>query len=320
MELFDGIAFSQSFDQIEDLRDAVLGAGLEARQYSLGRIGGQLSFAATEKMHISSGKIIGKVSLRGTLSDTDWTIGACLKTSNGSRHWGGEIESGTVGVFQPNGDHDAIYATDSEYLGVNLSMEALENAARLEDLTLDKNVMTTGKSLHPLSPTIVKTIRQALRQSELASEQGPRLVDAGELFVRCWVNHFGRAPKGIIGTWKQTGHERIFKRAREFVEEHLHEPISVDELALAAMTSRRTLFRAFLSIAGVSPYDYVQQTRLNRVRQDLLKDLETPQSIATLANNWGLDQPGRFSRMYREMFDELPSQTRIYSMNTLRSA
>ncbi len=320
LEAFDENAFTQNFDQIEDLRDAVLGAGLDARQYSLGRIGGKLSFAATEKMQISSGRIIGKVSLRGSLSETDWTIGACLKTSYGSRHWGGEIETGTVGVFQPGGDHDAIYVKDSEYIGVNLSMDALENAARLQDLTLDPDVLTTGKSLYSLSPSTVKTIRQALKQSELALRTGPALVDAGELFVRCWVSHFGRAPEGVVGTWKQSGHQRIFKRARDYIEDHMHEPISVDELASAAMTSRRTLFRAFLGTAGVSPYDYVQQTRLNRVRQDLLTDPESPQSIALLAHQWGLDQPGRFSKMYRDMYDELPSTTRAYAMERLKSA
>jgi hypothetical protein len=54
--------------RIEDLSDAVYGAGLEATQMSTGRLTGGLTFSQGNGIIYSSGLINGQVALSGPLS------------------------------------------------------------------------------------------------------------------------------------------------------------------------------------------------------------------------------------------------------------
>src|SRR5262245_43807036 len=54
--------------RVEDLSDAVLGAGLEVTQMSRGALSGSLAFAERAGILYSSGRIDGRVALVGPLS------------------------------------------------------------------------------------------------------------------------------------------------------------------------------------------------------------------------------------------------------------
>ena len=101
----------------------------------------------------------------------------------------------------------------------------------------------------------------------------------------------------------------IVRRARAYILEHLAEPISPDTLAQAALTSRRTLFRAFAEILGDTPQIYVMRLRLHRIRHDLASDEERACTVALIANQWGISELGRMARRYRDLFGEFPSDT-----------
>jgi hypothetical protein len=55
--------------------------------------------------------------------------------------------------------------------------------------------------------------------------------------------------------------------------------------------------------------------RLNRIRRDLASEEEARCSITLLANKWGVSELGRFAARYRELFGELPSETRLRRLN-----
>jgi AraC-like DNA-binding protein len=101
----------------------------------------------------------------------------------------------------------------------------------------------------------------------------------------------------------------IVRRARAYILEHLAEPLSPETLAQAALTSRRTLFRAFAEILGDTPQVYVMRLRLHRIRHDLAGDDERACTVALIANQWGISELGRMARRYRDLFGEFPSET-----------
>ena len=131
----------------------------------------------------------------------------------------------------------------------------------------------------------------------------------GQELLRALIAHLGRAPRIRNRLGRIDAHAMIVRRARAYVLEHLAEPISPDALAKAALTSRRTLFRAFAEILGDTPQFYVRRLRLHRIRQDLASDEERACTVALIANQWGIGEFGRMSRRYRELFGELPSDT-----------
>lgn len=96
------------------------------------------------------------------------------------------------------------------------------------------------------------------------------------------VAHCARTPRTRAGSPRPSGHRRIVERARAFIAAHLDEPISIDAVAAAAGTSRRTLFRVFLALLDETPTLYVPRLRLHRIRQDLAAPEEAATSIAVL--------------------------------------
>jgi len=94
------------------------------------------------------------------------------------------------------------------------------------------------------------------------------------------------------------------QRALQFLEEHLFEPIDLDRLAKAAVTSRPTLVRNFKAKMGVSPIKYVWSRRLQEASQLLATAQYT---VAEVTEIVGYSDVSSFSHAYREYFGYPPS-------------
>ena len=153
--------------RIEDLRDAVYGAGLEAIQMSSGPLSGDLAFAQRDGVLYSSGLINGRIALRGPLSTDGVTVGVGLRMIPGTRHWLKEVPTGAVGVFHGGDEHDALYTPGSLYATATLSAERLEDIAARENMVLDRSVLGgTGVHLRALSDATVMRLLQGAREAE----------------------------------------------------------------------------------------------------------------------------------------------------------
>lgn len=128
----------------------------------------------------------------------------------------------------------------------------------------------------------------------------------------------------------QTGHEdisrmrhytsartlRVFKRAREYIHHGLADGISIVALCRATGVSRRSLECVFRSVIGMGPGNYVRTLQLNHIRRDLMSNANVEVSIGVIAARHGIWHWSRFSRDYRLLFGELPSQTRLRHGNS----
>ena len=98
------------------------------------------------------------------------------------------------------------------------------------------------------------------------------------------------------------------RRAVDYVHEYLDQPLTLEEIAIAARCSIRSLHRMFKEHRNVSVMQYVKTLRLQRVRQELLDSSEVT-SITEVAMRWGFSQLGQFAADYRSKFGEKPSDT-----------
>lgn len=103
---------------------------------------------------------------------------------------------------------------------------------------------------------------------------------------------------------------RQFRRAVEYIKQHLDADIRLSDMADAACCSIRSLTRAFHLACDMTPMQYVHGLRLQRVRDGLSHAGSSGQTIADIAYQWGFRHLGEFNRKYRETFGETPSQTR----------
>ena len=99
----------------------------------------------------------------------------------------------------------------------------------------------------------------------------------------------------------------LVTQASDVVHAHLTTDLTADELAQALGVSYRVLNYAFKDSIGVSPYQYMLTQRLHAVRRQLIV---TDASVGEVAQSFGFNDLSRFSRQYRRLFKERPSDTR----------
>jgi AraC-like DNA-binding protein len=242
------------------------------------------------------------------------TLGVGLRLEAGTRHWLNEVQTGNIGVFLPGDEHDSLYTPGSMYATVTLTAEKLEEEAAKEDLVLDRSVLGgTGvhdRNLAPKTLARLQRLFQQIHDGNIAAG-----TDVRRLLLTAFIAHLARSPHHQNGRVHPSCHGKIVERARVYIQEHLSEPMSVDEIAAAAFTSRRTLFRAFLDVLDDTPRNYVRRLRLHRIRRDLATDAEKACTIALIANQWGISDLGRMSGWYRQLFGERPSETLAFTLN-----
>lgn len=98
------------------------------------------------------------------------------------------------------------------------------------------------------------------------------------------------------------------KRAEQFMEENLSQQISLEDLALVAKTTPRSLRNAFHRCYGTSPMCYLKMLRLDQAHQ-LLTTASIGTNISSIAMDCGFRHLGRFSKEYKDRFGQAPSQT-----------
>jgi AraC-like DNA-binding protein len=98
------------------------------------------------------------------------------------------------------------------------------------------------------------------------------------------------------------------KRAIDFIEANVQQPLTLTDIARASRVPGRTLLEHFKLHRGVSPMRYVRNTRLARVRDALMRG-DRSESVTEVATEWGFTHLGRFAVEYREQFGESPSET-----------
>lgn len=141
--------------RIEDLSDAVHGAGLRATQMTRGEVSGGIAFADLGGMVFTSGLIEGRVALAGPLSQSGVTIGIGLDLPPGTQHWLTEVRAGEVAIFHGGDEHDSLYQPGSLYAAVTFPAEALEAEAAERGFVLDRKCSgargSTPAGSHPRS-------------------------------------------------------------------------------------------------------------------------------------------------------------------------
>lgn len=106
----------------------------------------------------------------------------------------------------------------------------------------------------------------------------------------------------------QRSHAQTVKQVHDYLRQCPAEPVYVLDLCRVMRISQPTLFRAFRQTLGVGPKEYLQIRRLHLSRQRLLHPDQTV-SVQDVAYDLGFWHLGRFSRAYKAMFGETPSNT-----------
>lgn len=99
------------------------------------------------------------------------------------------------------------------------------------------------------------------------------------------------------------------RRVSEWAADCPEETLNLMELAQVAGVSLRQLQQAFKAFTDMPPGQWLRLRRLNGARRDLLRHGAGGVTVAEVAMRWSFWHLGRFSESYRQLFQELPSET-----------
>ncbi|MEI8140407.1 MAG: DNA-binding transcriptional regulator [bacterium] len=91
--------------------------------------------------------------------------------------------------------------------------------------------------------------------------------------------------------------------AVRYIQEHAHEPISVNDLARSVGLGQRTLERRFVKCMGASPQRSLRKVRIVRAKR-LLTETQLP--IKTIAARTGFSSPERLATVFRRHEGQSP--------------
>ena len=94
------------------------------------------------------------------------------------------------------------------------------------------------------------------------------------------------------------------KRAKEFLESHVHETVTLDQLAAVSALSRFHLVRSFTKQFGLPPHAYLLQARVKKARALLRSGMP----CAEIATTVGFADQSHFARHFKKIVGVMPSQ------------
>jgi transcriptional regulator GlxA family with amidase domain len=94
-----------------------------------------------------------------------------------------------------------------------------------------------------------------------------------------------------------------------WLKDHIHEALTVDRMAEAAGMSPRNFARVFVRDMGISPSKYLEEMRLDVVRNSLM---EGEESLQAIAEKCGLGSEERLRRAFIRLYGISPAQFRNY--------
>jgi AraC-like DNA-binding protein len=217
-----------------------------------------------------------------------------------------------------HGPGQLIAYTDREYQASIVSMPDCSTASLVSQPPAAQGALQAGApvTVLPMSGTELRRfqryVREGLQQRArecIVSNKVSRLPASDTLLVNLchsWLRDFAsRVPSANASTARC--HAAI--RARQYIDEHLDQPLTLPIVCHASYSSPRALEYGFREIFGVSPITYIRCARLARVRRELCLSTQMHGRVTQLALKWGFWHLSQFSSDYYELFGELPSTT-----------
>ncbi|MDD2700881.1 MAG: AraC family transcriptional regulator [Sideroxydans sp.] len=99
-----------------------------------------------------------------------------------------------------------------------------------------------------------------------------------------------------------------FNKVFDFIDQHLDESLSVEQLSQVAHFSKFHFHRQFSDYCGISVMRYIQLMRLKRASYRLV--FNTLERITDIALDAGFENPESFSRAFKNTFGQTPSEFR----------
>jgi len=164
------------------------------------------------------------------------------------------------------------------------------------------------------SQALLTSLREVLAMASQLIEQSEALLERLELDLLIYrllaalvVPELRESDSlGRLRSRQREGGDR-FEELIAYLEEHLHEPLSLHQLEARSHYSRRALQYAFLERLGCSPTQWIRNMRLERARR-WLQQPQPGETVTRIAQACGYRSMNLFSMDFQQRFHVKPSE------------
>jgi AraC family ethanolamine operon transcriptional activator len=265
------------------------------------------------QLTLDAGCYTRKVMARGDFPSDRVIVGCVLNSREAGNINGYRFGLNDVVVFPVGAELDCTLPAATNWCSVQLSGDALTQMG-CAALTFDRVKVLPGN--RPENVRLGRLLDRLTKARASAGDQAPE--DCGlppafdeemllEQIRRTLNEHLGRRARGRRPSLRER--MTLVRRFEQLVKNRIDTPVRIPELCAELGISQRTLEHVFKLEMGLTPKQFDHLLRLNAARQRLLRPSAEQETIAQVAEQYGINHLGRFSSAYLRQFGELPSDT-----------
>ena len=305
----------QRFRDFDEVAEAIHGWGLDWVQLDRGPLDAAMQQIATGSAQLNQFRFSRKFHQRGTSPAGVRTFGL-IGALSPEIEWRGN--TGTVDhlmVFPADVLFEVVSQPGFHGDTVSIPEDRIRSVAETMGLPDPLEELAGGLLFVEVDRRRQSALRESISRFHTRVTTGsdcfgdPQLVFDMEFdIVAALVTALQPGPPADTTSPEPTIRARAIRTALDYIEHHADEPPSVQDICRVSGVSWRTLDYAFRDRFGVTPKQYLQATRLKRVKREIFYS-DPESTILEIAARWGFWHMGQFARDYRRQFGELPSET-----------
>lgn len=246
----------------------------------------------------------------GGLSDDKIGFGVPMQVGSKSYLCGEPADVGQLLVFSGASGFEFLSPQKFRFYGVEIACDEAHDAILLQLAGQLKQIFVGRERAITLNPedrhVLARSLDSIYRRNVNTSADMPKTGAQMDALNRQIVGTVLDCLSGDVdGPVRIVKHWKIVTRIRDLVQCNPLCPRTVAELTVELGVSRRTIQNACRDILDVSPVQFLRSLRLSEVR----RAIETAPSVTDVATEYGFWHLSYFSRDYRAMFGETPSET-----------
>ena len=290
----------QTFDP-EAMRETLQGSLLEHTPLEAGGFSGRLLQATAGDLRLDFGQYELPVLAAGPLAAERVSIGLVLQSEGPCVFNAQPVSPGDLVLYGENGELHTRLGAGSRWVAIQVDRSCCAEVGLdlPQRLTAELGLALDRLGVDGESPDAVS----AVRRDALVSARDALLAAVAAGFDQRRATAIGR------GSNRAASRMRLLRRAEEYLEAHLAEPVAIVDLCRALDCPIHVLERTFSKVHGISPKRFLTHRRLTRLRQRLITADAAETSITDALLDCGLHHAGRAAAAYRDLFGELPGET-----------
>lgn len=207
------------------------------------------------------------------------------------------------------------HAADDRHDRMSLKLRAEDVSKTLtsifEDATLENIELNPLLDLQSpagqILRSLVQAISAAMKDETIRSAKATALLR--EAIPRLVFKNFPHRFFDRLTRQATDASPRQIRAAVDFMRAHMHEPLTLAEIAAAAGIGERSLQHGFRTFRGTTPLAYLRDLRLQQAHAELSR-AENTLPVSEVALKWGFTHMGRFAAKYQAAYGRSPSETR----------